>query len=248
MNKEYIYIDGKAIIKDDKGNQVPIEYYDNLDKVLVQENLVETMEKRIKELEKESEQYKKYNKKRYIPTIFPMAAIIAIIGAPIMAYFLGDTSVFTSQIDTVFGTMNKALFFSIFFSTVLLPLGAFLEAHMYYIYKRAIKEEKGINSELELLKKEIVVEKEKLINLQKEKTRDEENKEFRVVTVDDLKVLEDFKNLRQLYFDLGYNGEKYYKYYQNGILDNKLGEYYTEDGIEIAKQYLEEKGPTLTKK
>lgn len=248
MNKEYIYIDGKAIIKDDKGNQVPIEYYDNLDKVLVQENLVETMENRISYLEKASEKYKKYNKKNYIPFYLPMTAIMTIIVPPITIYLLGDTSVFTSQIDTIFGPMNKALLFSSFFTTLFLPLGVLPEVNMYSIYKRAIKEEKGINSELEFLKKEIIVEKEKLINLQKEKTRDEEKKEFRVATVDDLKVLEDFKNLRQLYFDLGYNGEKYYKYYQNGILDNKLGEYYTEDGIEIAKQYLEEKGPTLTKK
>ena len=38
MNKEYTYIDGKAIIKDENGNQTPTEYYDNLDEVLVQEN------------------------------------------------------------------------------------------------------------------------------------------------------------------------------------------------------------------
>ena len=43
MNKEYTYFNGKAIIRNENGNQPPIEYYDNLDAVLVQENVIETM-------------------------------------------------------------------------------------------------------------------------------------------------------------------------------------------------------------
>ena len=59
MNKNYIYMHGKAIINDEMGNQTSIEYYDNLDQVLVKENIIETMEKRIKELENESKNYTK---------------------------------------------------------------------------------------------------------------------------------------------------------------------------------------------
>lgn len=40
MNKNYIYMDGKAIINDEMGNQTSIEYYDNLDQVLVKENII----------------------------------------------------------------------------------------------------------------------------------------------------------------------------------------------------------------
>lgn len=50
MNVSYTYIDGKAIIFDENGNQVPVEYYDNLDDILIQENIVETIENRINEL------------------------------------------------------------------------------------------------------------------------------------------------------------------------------------------------------
>lgn len=58
MNKSYIYLDGKVIIEDENNNKTLTEYYDNLDEVLIQENLIETMEKRIKELEQEMETYK----------------------------------------------------------------------------------------------------------------------------------------------------------------------------------------------
>jgi len=51
-----------------------------------------------------------------------------------------------------------------------------------------------------------------------------------------------------LYYDLGYNGEKYYKYYLQGKLDRKLDKYYNDTGIEIAKEYLEENGPQLIKR
>ena len=47
MNKEYIYIQGKVIVKDENGTQTSLEYYDNLDKVLIQENLIESMEDKI---------------------------------------------------------------------------------------------------------------------------------------------------------------------------------------------------------
>jgi len=53
MNKEYVYKDDQALIIDDNDNQTVIDYYDNLDKVLVQENLIETIEKEIENSWKE---------------------------------------------------------------------------------------------------------------------------------------------------------------------------------------------------
>lgn len=48
MNKEYIYKDGKALIIDENDNQKTVDYYDNLDEVLVQEDLIEALEEEIK--------------------------------------------------------------------------------------------------------------------------------------------------------------------------------------------------------
>ena len=62
MNKEYTYIDGKVIISDENDNKTQSDYYDNLDEVLAQENLIETMEEKIQVLEKKIQLYKKITK------------------------------------------------------------------------------------------------------------------------------------------------------------------------------------------
>ena len=50
-------------------------------------------------------------------------------------------------------------------SFALLPFGLFIELGIYRNYKHLLKKEKGINSELEFLKKQVIVEKEKLNTL-----------------------------------------------------------------------------------
>ena len=53
MNKEYVYVDGKVVIEDEKGNKKIDNYTDNLDEVLIQENLIESLEQIIEKLEYE---------------------------------------------------------------------------------------------------------------------------------------------------------------------------------------------------
>jgi thiamine pyrophosphokinase len=118
----------------------------------------------------------------------------------------------------------------------------------YTNFKEREKKGKGINSELSFLKKQIKIEKEALANLQKEKSRDQEETEFRTTKVDDSKQLEALRTNLELYYDLGSNEEKYYRYYQQGKLDKKLQKYYGETDVELAKKYLEEKGPVFIKR
>lgn len=167
MNKEYIYIDGKVIISDENDYKVQSEYYDNLDKVLVQENLIETMEIRLQALEKESELYKKYNRKHYKPIYFPTTALMSTIGAPIVISLLTGTNLFITPVDTIFGTISQAMAISIPISICFLPLSAGIEFDTYIDYKNSFKKEKGINSELDFLKKQIEKEKEYLESLNK---------------------------------------------------------------------------------
>ena len=60
-----------------------------------------------------------------------------------------------------------------------------------------------------------------------------------------MQQLKALRSYLDFYFDLGYNGEKYYQYFQEGQLDTKLQKYYTDTGIQLAKEYIEEKGPSL---
>ena len=49
-------------------------------------------------------------------------------------------------------------------------------------------------------------------------------------------------------YDLGYNEEKYFRYYQKGKLNSYLGKSVNDAGIQIAKEHFEEKGSTLVKR
>ena len=69
MNKEYLYINGKCIIYDqngaileDNGKIALREYTDNLDEILIQENMIESLEDELVETNKEIEKRKKISK------------------------------------------------------------------------------------------------------------------------------------------------------------------------------------------
>lgn len=181
----------------------------------------------------------------YIPVIFPMAVFMSTIGAPLMTNWLTGENSFAISVDTIFGPMSQAMSVSIPMSICIIPLGLAIELFMYSQYKDSIKKEKGINSQLAFLKQQIEKERDELKRLKQDKSKANESTEFRTVKVDDLQQLKVLRDYLNLYFDLGYNGAKYYQYYQQGQLDKKLQKYYSNTGIQIAKEYLEEKGPAL---
>ncbi len=250
MNKEYIYVDNKVIIIDENGEKKVAEYYDGLDDILVQENLIETLEDKSIELERKSRLYKKNNMKHYIPFFLPMTLLITTVGANLLFYGLTGSNSFSTQINTRFGTFSSGQFLSMISSILFLPVAALLEFDTYRQYKRSLKEEKGVNNELEFLKKQLLEEKQVLedLKIKKQENNKIDEKEFKVVKVDDKQQLDTLNSNLYLYFDLGYNEEKYLKYYQQGKLDEKLKDSYNDLGIEIIKETLEEKGPTLVKR
>ena len=241
MNIEYTYINGKVIICDENDNKTQRDYYDNLDEVLVQENIIEFMEEKIQNLETESQLSNKKNRRRYIPVAFPMTLFMTTIGTPTMYNLFTDGA----NVDTIFGTISIALAAGITMTLTFLPFGSGVELIMHNEYKNSLRNENGINSELDFLKAQIVKEKEYLDSLKQDQTRDKENTDFRTVKVDDLQQLIVLRDFLYLYYDLGFNGDKYYKYYQDGKLDKKLEKYYSDTGIQLAKEYIEEKGPSL---
>lgn len=81
--------------------------------------------------------------------------------------------------------------------------------------------------------------------MKQDKSKASECTGFRTVKVNDSQLLEVFKNYLNLCFDLGYNGEKYYQFYQQGRLDKKLQKCYSDNEIQIVKDYLEGKGSSL---
>ena len=55
MNKECIYINGNVLVEDENGRKKEMEYSDNIEEVLLQENLIEAMENESKKLTEEKE-------------------------------------------------------------------------------------------------------------------------------------------------------------------------------------------------
>ena len=246
MNKEYIYLDGKIIVSDENENKSLREYSDNLEEILIQENIIETMENRIQELENMTN-INKINK-RYIPLTLPILLLSIYILLPaIFPLFFGN-NVSNVLIDSIFGSVTFINFVKISLSIACIPLGTIGELANYKAHKNNIKDETGNVSELEYLKKQIIEEKEHLSKLKQDKSKINENKKFRSVRVNDIEELKKLKSYLELYYDLGYNDEKYYNYYKQGKLVKKLKKHYTNNEIELAKKYLDEKETTFIKK
>ena len=246
MNKEYIYMDGKVVVRDEKGNVRKIEYSDNLDKILIKENEIEKIQKRIQRLMKEKENYKAEN-------FFPYFLLVSIGGVAITPFIFWmltkmNPSIPQTPIASVFGPINPGILITIAFGMVYIPIGLYLSTIQYINYKHRKKIKKAIDSELEFLKTKLIEKQDSLESLKQEKQRNSEDTTFRLEKVNDTRELAALQNLSNVYYDLGYNDEKYYRYYQQGKLKERLQGKYSEEEIELAKKFLEEKGPTLVKK
>ena len=236
MNKGYIIIDGKAITCDENGVREPIEYYDNLDQVLVEENVIEELEKKITNLEKELEQYPEVRKK-YIP-IYTYALIFAIVLLPFILKLLYISNGYAiGYLQLLFTTL-----------AVSIPIGTVISLLDHYNYKIRRKIGYGILSKIRYLKKQIGKEKEIIESLKKDKTINLETKETKTVKINnDKSKIEDINQKLDFYNILGNHEDELYKYYQQGTLDKKI-EGFSDEEQECTKEYLKENGPRLSRK
>jgi len=230
MNKEYIYINGKVIVEDEKGQKEKTEYYDNIEEVLIQENVIEQIENEIQKINEEM-RYSNINKK------FDKILIISSLIITIL-FTLG-----LSLSNTITTSIN---FIESLASCFMAPiLGGIITTYIYAIRKNDQKINNAQKIQIELLEKRLEEEKNKL-NLIKKINNKEIKEEFYVEKIYDKKVLEQLKKEIQLYYTCAYNENKFNKYYQNNQLQEKLENKYSDDEIELIKDYLKEK--QLTKK
>lgn len=142
MNEEYTYVDGKVIVRDNWNRQELVEYRDNLEEVLIQENLIELMENEEERLnEKYIETTKKIKgdkKTNILKKIIRPYVIIAI-------YVLLITFVFDLTIPWVFNVSHFPNFKS-FVNITAFIFGSLLCTPFiisdYGNYIQAIKEKK----------------------------------------------------------------------------------------------------------
>jgi len=245
MNKEYIYIDGKVVVKDENKKAKRIDNCNNLEKILVQENVIETIENEFTLLEEQIEEQTNESKWEKIRIFLPLltGVIIPILVIPGLTNLAGNIQI----INTIFGTIKLTNFLVFITTPLTIFTGAFISTCLYDEYKRDIKNKQVRNHTLDYLRKRLEHEKEQLQQLENEKIKIEEEC-FGAVEIDDKQEINNLYSHINLQQECSYNGLEYYKYYHKyGKLPKKLEKRYNEFGQEIIKEYLEEKGPRLIK-
>ena len=232
MNKEYAYVDGKVVVSDENGKLTQRDYKENIEKILVQENVVEKIEKDIKELE---EEVKNFKKEKHIK--FPVVTLSVLSLSSLVTWL-------ALNIGLPFDLINI-----IFFIAIQLPLIIIGPSFDKVLIFDPLKKHNGNVSELEYLKKVQQGEKEILAEMQKEAALNKDKiEEVTSVKVDDKQIIADLKSEEYLYYDVGANLKKYYLLYKKGKLAEKLSKYYNQKGVELVTEYVEENGPRLVKK
>lgn len=192
MNKSYIYIDGKAIVLDENSNHRVLEYQDNLDKILIQENIIETIKNKINELEVESKK-----KKHFIPTDLIAIILILLIVPPLFLFTLTGSNPYLFLINTPWGNINQVLLITGTISTVALPLGGLLSLINYFEWRKKINNQNiKKNNLLENLKEKLGIESKRLEELKNEKSKQRnQDTYFETKKVDDITQLKELKEM-----------------------------------------------------
>jgi AAA15 family ATPase/GTPase len=114
-------------------------------------------------------------------------------------------------------------------------------------YNEKINDYYGKLSEIEYLTIRLEQEKEKLNELKKDKRREKENTKFISKKLNNSELIQNLKKELDMYYDLAYNIDEYYKNFEKGNLDDALT-YYSNEDREVAKEFIEEKGPMIIRK
>lgn len=252
MNKEYFYINDQVIVEDRYRNKRMVDNCDNLEELLIQENVIETIENKIQDLKKENKRFKTNKKRVILPFIRGIIMVIVISAVfPMTLYCVGGGAG-DVIINTIFGSMKFSTFMTIIGPVIGTYVGGFYFSLDYRDYKQEHQEQNGIINTIEFLQKDLEIEKEKYEELQKNKNNVNEKtevKKFKVVQINDTERLQELTDRIALYHDCGYNGKKYYKYYQKHCeLPKKILKMYDDEEQDFIEEYLEEKGPQLVKR
>ena len=110
MNKEYTYADNQIIVSNENGELRRIEPYDNVDMLLAQENIVEGIDNKIKDITDRRDNIQKRDKFAKTKNSLKITAGLSIgsyIGYLICKYILFGPLL----VPTMFGTISSPLIF-----------------------------------------------------------------------------------------------------------------------------------------
>lgn len=232
MNKEYNYVEGNIIVKNENGKERVLNYQDNIDKILVKENIIEKIQYDIGVYNyalgvNEVTKYLKYNKNKYFLNFLLPTVIV----------------------PTIFACLNAGTFF-VTIGTVI----AVLQGAMLTICD--IAKSKELENHINALK--IIIEKDEKMLAEETKKLDELKKDNTKEINNQLKTDIQFKQsnetemsnlskLQQLYYVTGYDLKYLCKLDNKGTLDEFLHNEYNDNEIQIIREIVEKEGPVLVK-
>ena len=237
MNKQVMYYDGVAIVKDENGNEREIQNCDNLDDILVEENVIEAIQNQINILEYNSLLFSKYRLGDMLS--IPMPTLITILVPSIMTHITSNLnrSIIDGMIYTKFGLVEKDKFLA-FFIAAFLPYALSQSNKWYNEYVEDKKCEMGRKITIQELKSRLLNSKEIL-----EEMRSRSNPSTAIQTshiIDDKERLEILHEHVSFYYEIGYNFKEYYRYYiKYGDLPETIKEEYNSTAVDMAKRILE---------
>lgn len=237
MNKQMIYRNnGVMIISDESGNKRTEEYYDNLERVLINENVIEEITNKINTLKKELEE----SSKDYTPQLVVAEAASILVGPSLVFYGVTGRNPFIEKL----GNVN----FALGVTCLIAPIYGGICALQYKQYLDRKNEERGKKAALEFLqeKRDEVIRETKY--LKEDKTKKRQYEPCYAHFIDDSRQIAKLRDETNFYKNIGYNGKRLYKSYLKGTLRDTIKDEYPVNQQDKAIEFVETKVPRLIKK
>lgn len=247
MNREFVYKDGQAIIIDDKGEQRTEEYYDGLEDVLVQEDLIEQMEANLASLEAESDE-DDYNKT--VKSWKRMIVVPLLIGVGVPLLMAGVEVLSRPELELVnsfLGMIHPGVLVCLI---MIVPCSLFSGYFSWMAAKKLkneVKMQRSREVQIDFLRRSIGKAKENIAELKKDK-KNTKKEDFEVAVVHSEASIETMEAYQDLYADIGYNEEELLKGYETGSLESELQMVYDDTAIGVVKSYFDENALSLSRK
>jgi hypothetical protein len=244
MNKEYFIENDRVHVQNEKGDTKYIPNCDNLDELLVQENILEAIEKKIIEQESLKQDLKTNNSHLRVDIINGLFVTIAPFIVTLLLKIFG---VNIPIYETIFGKVSSTIYCAslmLIASTLRTIYDAIRDQKINKRNKEIIN---GANLSLNYLNKVHHEEELKLKKLKKYKKEivNHENKDNTKVI--DSPRIKEIEKVKVVNYKLGKKFMKYYRSYLSGTLHFELEKEHDINNMDLYYDLIEEYGPKLVK-
>ena len=240
MNKIIINKNRTFIVEDEVGNKKKVEYSDNLQNILVQENIIESLENKQELLQKNIEENQKIQnqKKEYHNKLKKILIGINFL-TPITLFLVCKNIGFSEIILNNLEGISLTSLITSFCAGSTFILSNIINQFDRINIKSSENKLRGKIATLEYVNIDLEKQKEHLKKLNNEKTYNNKNTNIKVLKIDDTEKLDVQRQYLNLYYYCGFYYNSLLKDYKNEKLRKKMNNQYNEEGIKAIEEYFE---------